>query len=91
MYDDTFRYVVSKVSPLISKENTHMRNSISVADRLMVTLRFLATGESYSSLQYSTRIAQCTLSEIIPETCEAIYESMKNEFLTVKHIYFKLE
>lgn len=83
MDEATFKFVVSKVSGFITKQTTHLRNPISAEDRLMVTLRFLATGESYSSLQYSTRIPQCTISSIVPETCEAIYKSMKEEFLKV--------
>lgn len=83
MDEDTFKFVVSKISPLICKQNTHLRNPISVEERLMVTLRFLATGESYASLQYSSRIPQCTLSGIIPETCEAIYRALKGEYLKV--------
>ncbi|CAH1997306.1 unnamed protein product [Acanthoscelides obtectus] len=83
MDEDSFKFIASKISPLISKQNTHLRNCISVEERLMVTLRFLATGESYRSLQYSSRIPQCTLSGIIPETCEAIYQALKGDFLKV--------
>ena len=46
----TFNILLEKVRPYIEKKNTVMRNSISAAERLTVTLRFLATGElnSYS-------------------------------------------
>ena len=40
-----FEFLLEKVTPLIEKENTIMRESISAAERLSVTLRFLATGE----------------------------------------------
>lgn len=83
MDNNTFAYVLSKVTPFIKRQDTHLRNSISVEDRLMVTLRFLATGESYKSLQYSTRIPQYTISKIIPETCEAIHKSLKDDVLKV--------
>lgn len=62
MDNETFRYLASKVAALIKKQKTHLRNPISVDERLSVTLRFLATGESFSSLQYSTRIPQTTIS-----------------------------
>ncbi|XP_050301586.1 uncharacterized protein LOC126739810 [Anthonomus grandis grandis] len=81
MDHETFTFIASKIAPIISRQNTHLRNPISVEERLMVTLRFLATGESYSSLQYSSRIPQCTLSGIIPETSKAIYQALKNEYL----------
>lgn len=34
-----------------------------------------------TSLSYAYRIAQCTLSGIIPETCEAIWLSLKEKVL----------
>jgi len=50
MTTTTFSILLEKVRPYIEKKNTVMRNSISAAERLTVTLRFLATGElnSYS-------------------------------------------
>lgn len=41
-------------------------------EKLAVSLRFLATGNTYSDLAYSTRIANNTLSLLIPETLTAI-------------------
>ena len=49
-----------------------MRNAISPAEQLAVTLRLLATVETYTSLQYQFRINKGTLSLIIPRVCEAI-------------------
>ncbi|XP_018407677.1 PREDICTED: uncharacterized protein LOC108783575 [Cyphomyrmex costatus] len=60
------------VTPYIQKQNTVMRQAISSRDRLSVTLRFLATGNTFQDLSYSTRIAPNTLSQIIPETLKAI-------------------
>lgn len=37
--------LVQLVNPLIFKKNTPMRNAISVRERMMVTLRFFATGK----------------------------------------------
>ena len=39
-----FEDVLAKVGPIICKENTNMRQSISAGERLSITLRFLATG-----------------------------------------------
>ncbi len=44
MSTDDFQFLVEKVSPLIEKETTVMREAIPAAERLAVTLRFLATG-----------------------------------------------
>jgi hypothetical protein len=42
----------------------------------MVAIRFLATGESFVSLSYSTRIANQTISNIVSEVCEAITDEL---------------
>lgn len=40
-----FRYLLDKIKFAIEKQNTHMRDAIPAAERLAVTLRFLATGK----------------------------------------------
>lgn len=49
----------------------------------MITLRFLATGNSYKSLEYSFRVAHNTISKFIPEVCSAIYEEYQDEIFKV--------
>lgn len=78
-----FNNLLNMVSPLIKKEDTTMRISISPGERLAVTLRFLATGDSFMSLQYLFRIPQSTISCIIPEVCDAIYKVLMPEFMKV--------
>ncbi|XP_031327434.1 uncharacterized protein LOC116171573 [Photinus pyralis] len=58
-----------------------MRQCVSARSRLELTLRFLATGESYRSLMYSSRIHESTISLFIPEVCEVIFNVLKDEFL----------
>ena len=48
---------------------------------LAVTLRFLATGESYASLEYQFRISKSLLSNMIPYTCELIFSLLKDEYM----------
>jgi hypothetical protein len=50
MTTDDFLYLVEKVSPLIEKKNTVMRNAIPADERLALTLRYLATGKVYFSV-----------------------------------------
>lgn len=72
------------VGPKLKKQNTVMRESISPEERLAATLRFLATGRSYEDLKFSTLIAAQTLGRIIPETCQIIFETLKDEYMKVK-------
>lgn len=73
-----FNNLLEMVSPLIKKEDTRMRDAISPGERLALTLRFLATGDSFMSLQYLFRIPQPTISTIIPEVCDAIYKVLQS-------------
>ncbi|XP_064119009.1 uncharacterized protein LOC135224014 [Macrobrachium nipponense] len=81
MDPDTFYKLLAKVQYRIEKQDTNMRDSISALARLEATLLFLSTGASYSSLQYSTRISKQSLSQIVPDTCQAIYDELKDEYL----------
>nr|CAI5850163.1 unnamed protein product [Callosobruchus analis] len=46
--------------------------------RLAITLRFLATGDSYKSLMYLFQVSYSTISLIVPEVCEAISSVLKD-------------
>ncbi|KAG8177484.1 hypothetical protein JTE90_008668 [Oedothorax gibbosus] len=61
MDTEAFELLLIKVTPLISKQDTNMRKSISAGERLSVTLRYLATGETQSSLSFQFRIGQNTI------------------------------
>lgn len=56
---------------------------ISLKERLALTIRILATGETYRSLSYQFRISTRAISYIIKEVCEAIIKNMRNIYLKV--------
>ncbi|XP_055534604.1 putative nuclease HARBI1 [Wyeomyia smithii] len=78
---DDFHTLLELVSPLIKKQDSNMREVILAGERLALTLRFLATGDSFMSLQYLFRIPQSTISTIISEVCDAIHKALKPDFL----------
>lgn len=45
-----FNYLLSRISHRISKQNTNMREAISPKERLLITLRSLATGKTNYTL-----------------------------------------
>lgn len=47
-----FEFLLEKVGPYIQKVDTNMRKSVPIDQRLTITLRFLATGDSYRSLSF---------------------------------------
>ena len=46
------------------------------------------TGESYQSLQYTFRVAKSTISDMVPEVCQAMYKELKEEYIQVSCFAF---
>ena len=80
MSPDRFDNLLTMVQPIIGKTDTRLRKSIPAAERLALTLRFLATGDSQQSLSFSFRIGKATVSKIISETCGAIYKVLQKKY-----------
>ncbi|XP_073442047.1 uncharacterized protein [Dendrobates tinctorius] len=57
--------------------DTVMRKSISAEERLLITLQFLATGESYTSLHLQFRVGKSTISQIVRCTCNVIWQKLQ--------------
>lgn len=83
MEEDVYLQLLQMVRPLIEKSETNMRQSISPHERLTATLRFLATGRNYEDMKFATCISPQCLGRIIPEVCQAIFESLSPEYLKV--------
>ncbi|XP_063788473.1 uncharacterized protein LOC134943713 [Pseudophryne corroboree] len=80
MTDDTFQELLRLVIPLIQKRDTKWRVPIPADERLVATLRFLATGQLLEDLKYGTRISAQALGHIIPETCKAIIKVLQYKY-----------
>lgn len=83
MSEQSFDKLLQWLKPHIEKSNTNFRDAISAKDKLIITLRFLATGETYRSLMYSFRVSESTISLFVPEVCRAIYNVLKDDYLKV--------
>ncbi|XP_068115975.1 uncharacterized protein [Hyperolius riggenbachi] len=73
----SFDELLYLVSPLICRQHTNMRQPVSPAERLLLTLRFLATGESFASLHFQFRLGRSTIHGIVHETCKKIWEVLQ--------------
>ena len=78
-----FEYLMNLIGPKIGRRNTPLREAVSVQDRLAVTLRYLATGDSFTSLQYLFRISKQAISSIIPEVCQALIGGLKEQIKVI--------
>lgn len=65
-----------------------MREAISVNERLSITLRYLATGNTFEDLKFLSAISPQSISSIVLETCQAIITSLKTYIKARKHINF---
>lgn len=90
MDERTFNKLLNLIEKDIQKEDTNMRQSISAKHQLIVTLRFLATGNSYRSLMYEFRISESTISLFILKVCRAIYNNLKMKYLKVNVLIITL-
>ena len=79
-----FESLLKLIAPVIQRSNTMQRDAIPARLKLEVTLNFLATGNSYRTLQHMFRIPKPTISNFVPEVCEAIFANLK-EFIKVRY------
>lgn len=78
MKSSDFENLLKMIAPNVIKKDTPFRKAIPVNHRLAVTLRFLATGDSYTSLSYLLKISKQAISIIVPEVCDALVEALKD-------------
>ena len=64
MSPDVFDHMAQLLQPVIQKQNTNFRQPIFVKERLVVTLRCLASGDLQQSLGWTHRIGKATISKI---------------------------
>ena len=58
MSPESFDYLLLIFGPTIEKKITHLRETLPPAERLAMTLRFLATGDSQASMSYAYRVGK---------------------------------
>ena len=81
MSPEKFEHLLTLVGPLISKRATKMRELISAAERLTLTLRMLASGDDQQSLAFSYSQGRTIVSHIPRETCSTIWMALRDIYL----------
>lgn len=74
MSSGNFNYLLEKLRPLLTKQDTVMRKAIVPEVKLAITLHHLAEGTSFRNISAHYRLGRRTVSNIIYETCAAIWE-----------------
>ena len=67
-----FENMVNTIGPEIAKQDTNYRKCVPIEVRLEITLRYLATGDSFHSLMYLFKVSRQLISRIVPEVCASV-------------------
>lgn len=59
------------------------RSPLDAGIKLAITMRFMATGNSYHSLSFALRVAHNTISLFVPRVCQAICHVYKDEVFKI--------
>ena len=62
-----FDELLSRIEDKIRKKDTKLRPAISASRRLLLTLKYLASGSDFKSLSEAFRISTSQVGQIIPE------------------------
>ena len=81
MTPEFFEMIKTRLEPHLARQATNYRAPISVGEKLALTIRYLAPGESYTSLSCQLRVGRSTISKFIPEVCRAIQDEFTREYL----------
>ena len=76
-----FEHLLSLVAPHLQRTTTKMRELIFPPESLVLTLRFLASGDSQPSLCFSFRISRAAICTILSETCEKLWEVLSSSYV----------
>ncbi|XP_066258019.1 uncharacterized protein [Euwallacea similis] len=71
-----FNLLLESIRDDISRNDTRFRKAVTAEERLAITLRYLATGDSYTSLQYLFNVSKQLISKIIPEVCRSLVKNL---------------
>ena len=81
MSPERFDHLLELVKSITKKKRHQLTKSMPAAEKLAITLRFLAIWELQQSLNFSYRLGKATVSKIISEICKAIYTVLKDPYL----------
>ena len=79
--NDLFTELLQRVTHRIQRKDTRYRRALPAGLKLAVTLRYMASGNTYTDLQFQFRVPHNTISMIIPEVCEALIAELQDEVM----------
>lgn len=81
MNPERFQNLLQLVSPFMPEKRCRSRYPVSMEERICITLRYLANGDSQQSMSYNFRLGRTTVHNIVKETYIAIWEALSETYL----------
>ena len=76
-----FLTILRVLEPHISKKQVIGGHKTIAAERLTLTIRFLASGETFRSLCFQFRMGRATISSIVREVCQVVFKCFREKYL----------
>ncbi|KAI7789427.1 hypothetical protein IRJ41_012110 [Triplophysa rosa] len=76
-----FDALLAILKPHIKKKTTNFRETFDPEQRLAVCLRYLSTGDSFTTIASSFRLGISTVGMIVRETCDQICLQLKDTYM----------
>ena len=74
MEESQFECLVEALTPMILKEGINMSECIKPHELVCLALRYLASGDTFRTLEFQFRIGKKTVSRIVIDICRATFE-----------------
>ena len=81
MPPELYQKLEQRINAEFQRDRTLMRDPMSPGVKLAVTLRHLATGDSYTTLKYAFRVVSQTIEKFVPEICDAITRAYQDQVM----------
>ena len=78
-----FQELLARVGPRLEGQDTFWRKALEPGLKLALTLRYLASGDTFKSLQFCFRVAHNTICQLVGPVCEAIIAEYSDELFTL--------
>ena len=79
MSPEIFTEIEHWLTPYLQKQTTFLQEPLSPDLKFAITLRHLATGESYVSFLFAFRVGISTINGFVPEVCDTIIRHYQDE------------
>ncbi|XP_042142134.1 uncharacterized protein LOC115328245 [Ixodes scapularis] len=82
MPPQAFDTLLGLLTERIGKKDTNYRKAISAADRLALTLRFLAAGLTLRMVTFNFLVGRSTACRVVSDVCDALWDILQPVYLT---------